>query len=61
MTNEERHQTNELRDEENEGEYGKSEERVTENFTNNVAVENAHGANRECNTATECRAPGAER
>jgi hypothetical protein len=25
---------------------------VTKNFTNNIAVEDAHGANRECSTAS---------
>lgn len=50
VADEERHQANELRDEQNEGENGESEERVAENFTNDIAVQNAHGANRECNT-----------
>jgi hypothetical protein len=26
---------------------------VTKNFTNDIAVQDAHGANRECNTALE--------
>lgn len=53
MTNEEGHQPNELRNEKNERKNGKSEKRVTKNFTNDIAVQNAHGANRECNTAAQ--------
>ncbi len=50
MTHEEFHQANELRDEEDQGEDNKSEEAVTENFADDVAVQDAHGANGECNT-----------
>jgi hypothetical protein len=39
--------------EENERKYGKSEECVTKNFTNDIAVQDAHNANRECNTAAQ--------
>ena len=53
MTNKQLHQQNEPRYEENERKYGDSEECVTKNFTNNVAVQDAHGANRECNTAAQ--------
>ena len=51
MAHEQRHEANKLWDEENEREYGKSEECVTKNFTNNIAVEDAHDATRECSTA----------
>ena len=53
MTHKQRHQTHQLWDEENECEYGKSEECVTKNFTNNVAVEDAHDATRECSTGPQ--------
>jgi hypothetical protein len=39
--------------EEDEGKYGEPEECVTKNFTNDIAVQDAHGANRECNTASQ--------
>jgi hypothetical protein len=47
------HQLHQLRHEENECKYGDSEECVTKNFTNDIAVQDAHGANRECNTASQ--------
>jgi hypothetical protein len=53
MTDEKLHQLNKLRHEKNESKYGESEECVTKNFTNDIAVEDAHGANRECNTALQ--------
>jgi hypothetical protein len=53
MTHKQLHQSNKLRHEENERKYGKSEECVTKNFTNDIAVEDAHDATRECNTAQQ--------
>jgi hypothetical protein len=52
MTDKQLHQLYKLGHEENECKYGESEECVTKNFTNNIAVQDAHNANRECNTAS---------
>jgi len=52
VTDKQLHQLNKLGHEENECKYGESEECVTKNFTNNIAVQDAHNANRECNTAS---------
>jgi hypothetical protein len=52
MTDKQLHQANKLRHKENERKYGESEECVTKNFTNDIAVQDAHDANRECNTAS---------
>ena len=53
MTDKQLHQLNKLGHKENECEYGESEECVSKNFTNNIAVQDAHNANRECNTAPQ--------
>lgn len=53
MTDKQPHQSNQLGHEENESKYGDSEECVTKNFTNDIAVQDAHGANRECSTASQ--------
>jgi hypothetical protein len=53
MTHEQLHQANQLGHEENERKYGESEECVTKNFTNDVAVEDAHDATRECSMAPQ--------
>jgi hypothetical protein len=53
MTDKQLHQANQLGHEENERKYGDSEECVTKNFTNDIAVQDAHGATRECNTAQQ--------
>ena len=52
MAHQEFHEPYQLRDKQYEGEDDESEERMTENFADDIAVKNAHGANRECNTAT---------
>jgi len=52
MTYKQLHQLNKLGHEENERKYGDSEECVTKDFTNDITVQDAHGANRECNTAS---------
>lgn len=54
MTDEQLHQQNKTWHEENESEYGESEEGVTKDLANDVAIQNAHDANRECNTASPC-------
>jgi hypothetical protein len=51
MTNQEFHEPNQLRHKKHECEDDKSEECMTENFADDIAVKNAHGANRECSTA----------
>ena len=52
VTHKQLHQANKLGHEENERKYGESEECVTKNFTNDIAVQDAHDENRECNTAS---------
>jgi len=51
MTNQELHEPNQLRHKKYECEDDKSEECMTENLADDIAVKNAHGANRECSTA----------
>ena len=51
MAHQELHESNQLRHEKYECEDDKSEECMTENFADDIAVKNAHGANRECSTA----------
>ena len=51
MTNQEFHEPNQLRHEKHECEDDKSEECMTENLADDIAVKNAHGAKRECSTA----------
>ncbi len=50
MAHEELHQADQLRHEEDEGKDDEPEECVAENFADDVAVQDAHGANGECNT-----------
>ncbi len=50
MTHKQLHQADELRDEKDEGEDGKSEECVAKNFADDIAVQDAHDANAECST-----------
>jgi len=49
VADEELHKTNEFGYEEDEGEDQESEERVTEDFADNIAIEDAHEAKGECN------------
>jgi len=51
MADQQLHQANELRHEKYEGKDNKSEECVAENLAEYIAVQDAHGANGECNTA----------
>ncbi len=52
VTHKQLHQAHKLRHEENECKYGESEECVTKNLTNDIAIQDAHDENRECNTAS---------
>ena len=49
VTNEELHQADELGDEQHEGEDEETQESVTYNFADNIAIEDAHGARGQCN------------
>ena len=49
VADEEFHEANEFGNEQNEGKNEEAEESVTYNFPNNVAIEDAHDAKRECN------------
>jgi hypothetical protein len=51
MAHQELHEPNQLRHKKYECEDDKSEECMTKNFADDIAVKNAHGANRECSTA----------
>ena len=48
MTNKQLHETHKLGNEENKCEDKESEEGVTKNFSNDVAVQDAHGMHGEC-------------
>ncbi|GAC1621412.1 MAG: hypothetical protein NVS9B13_12890 [Candidatus Acidiferrum sp.] len=50
VTNEKFHKPHELGNEENKGKDGESEESVAKDFAKDVPVQDAHGANAECNT-----------
>ena len=47
MPDKQRHQANELRNEKNKRENHESKEGMTENFADNVAVQDAHGEDAE--------------
>ncbi|HUL34909.1 MAG TPA: hypothetical protein VL128_13575 [Candidatus Eisenbacteria bacterium] len=49
MADEQLHQANKFWNEENEGEDEETKERVTNDFANYVPIEDAHGANGQCN------------
>ena len=49
MADEKFHQADELGDEENEGEDEEAKKCVTYDFTNNVAIEDAHDEKGQCN------------
>ena len=51
MPHEQCGQANELGHEENKSENDKSKERMTKNFADNVAVQDAHDKNAECSTS----------
>jgi hypothetical protein len=53
-----RHQANELRNEKNKRENHESKEGMTENFADNVAVQDAHVEKGECNTSADLRWKG---
>jgi hypothetical protein len=61
MADEQLHQADKLRHKENECKDHEAEERMAENFADDVTVQDAHGANGECNTPAgsgpERRAP----
>jgi len=50
MAHQELHEPYQLRHEEHEGEDDQSEAGMAENFADDVAVKNAHGASGECST-----------
>jgi hypothetical protein len=49
VADEKLHEADELGNEEDEGENEDAEEGVADDFSNYVAIEDAHGATRECN------------
>jgi hypothetical protein len=49
VTDEKLHEADELGNEQDEGENEDTEEGVADDFSNYVAIEDAHGATRECN------------
>jgi hypothetical protein len=51
MPHEQRSQTNELGNEENKGKNDESKERMTKNFADNIAVQDAHDKSAECSTS----------
>ena len=53
MTDEELHEADKLGDEENESEDEKAKESVANDFTNNVAIEDAHDEKGQCNMGRE--------
>jgi hypothetical protein len=56
-----RHQANKLRHEENKRENHEPKERMTENFADDVAVQDTHVKNAECNTSAESPRKGRSR
>jgi hypothetical protein len=61
MAHQELHEPYQLRHEENEGEDNQSEAGMTENFADDIAVKNAHGAIGECSTPDAARREPAAR
>ena len=55
MADQELHEPYQLRHKEYEREDDQSEEGMTENFADDVAVKNSHGAIRECSTPAAAR------
>ena len=53
MPDKQRHQANELRNEKNKRENHESKEGMTENFADNIAVQDAHVEKSECNTSAD--------
>lgn len=53
MTDKQLHQTNQLGHKEDKRENGQTEECMTKNFADYVAVQNSHGENGECNTGPQ--------
>ena len=51
MTDKKLHQADKLRNEKNKSEDDKPKNGVPEDFADDVTVQDAHGANRECSTA----------
>jgi hypothetical protein len=49
MTDKELHEANEFGNEEDKGEDEESEEGMANDFTDNIAIQDAHGAKGECN------------
>jgi len=49
VADEQLHEADKLGDEENEGEDEEAKESVANDFTNNVAIEDAHGEKGQCN------------
>ena len=58
VADEQLHQADEFGHEKYEGEDEESQESVADNFPNNIAIEDAHDAKRECNMGRERRADG---
>ena len=61
MTDKKLHQAHQLRNKKNKSEDDKPKDGVPEDFADDVAVQDAHGANRECSTvmtASTCEAFG---
>ncbi len=54
VADEELHETDELGNEKNEGEDEEAKESVADDFTNNVAIEDAHGKKGQCNMGRDC-------
>ncbi len=61
MTDKKLHQADKLRNEKNKSEDDKPKNGVSENFADDVTVQDAHGANRECSTAAAAFTCGASR
>jgi hypothetical protein len=55
MADKQLHQADQLGNEQNEGEDDKSQERMTYDFENNVAVQDAHSGKPECNMVARQR------
>lgn len=55
MADKQLHQADQLGNEQNEREDDKSQERMTYDFENNVAVQDAHGGKPECNMVARLR------
>ncbi len=61
MTDKKLHQADKLRNEQNKSKDDKPKNGVPEDFADDVAVQDAHGANRECNTTAAAFTCGASR